>query len=96
MKAPFRIAMVSVLLALAISAPLLAAEGPVEGASGPKDVPREGQGGSIFIDVPVARGVDVYLFAGPTIRQAVARYNLYSGGGFLPDSSRHSRISRRK
>jgi alpha-D-xyloside xylohydrolase len=36
------------------------------------------------IDVPVARGVDVYLFGGPELRQAVQRYNLFSGGGCLP------------
>lgn len=34
--------------------------------------------------VPVARGVDVYVIAGPTPRDVVRRYNLYSGGGCLP------------
>jgi alpha-D-xyloside xylohydrolase len=28
--------------------------------------------------------VDVYVFAGPSMRQAVQRYNLFSGGGALP------------
>ena len=36
------------------------------------------------MDIPVAKGVDVYLFAGPTMREAVSRYNLFSGGGCLP------------
>lgn len=36
------------------------------------------------VDVPVAKGVDVYVFAGPTMRDAVSRYNLFSGGGCLP------------
>jgi alpha-D-xyloside xylohydrolase len=29
-------------------------------------------------------GVDVYVFAGPTMREAVQRYNLFSGGGAVP------------
>lgn len=39
---------------------------------------------SVYVDVPAARGVDIYLFAGPAMGQAVARYNLFSGGGCLP------------
>jgi len=38
----------------------------------------------VFIEVPRAAGVDVYLFAGPQLVQAVQRYNLFSGGGVLP------------
>ncbi len=45
---------------------------------------RELQGRFVIADVPVARGVDVYLFAGPDLRTAVQRYNLWSGGGCLP------------
>ena len=37
----------------------------------------------IIIDIPHVEGVDVYLFAG-NIREAVQRYNLFSGGGCLP------------
>lgn len=36
------------------------------------------------VDIPVAQGVDIYIFAGPTIKLAVQRYNLFSGGGCLP------------
>jgi alpha-D-xyloside xylohydrolase len=36
------------------------------------------------IEVPAARGVDLYVFAGPDMRTAVQRYNLFSGGGCLP------------
>lgn len=36
------------------------------------------------VDVPTARGVDVYLFGGPALKDAVCRYNLFSGGGCLP------------
>lgn len=38
----------------------------------------------MMIEVPRASGVDVYLFAGPELRQAVQRYNLFAGGGVLP------------
>ncbi len=38
----------------------------------------------MLIDVPVAKGVDIYVFGGPTMKEAVQRYNLFSGGGCLP------------
>jgi len=40
--------------------------------------------GEITIEVPRAKGVDVYLFAGPSMREAVQRYNLFAGGGLVP------------
>jgi alpha-D-xyloside xylohydrolase len=40
--------------------------------------------GRVMIEVPRCAGVDVYLFAGPQLRDAVQRYNLFSGGGVLP------------
>lgn len=39
---------------------------------------------TMMIDVPHVKGVDVYFFEGPDIKQAVQRYNLFSGGGCLP------------
>lgn len=39
---------------------------------------------TMLVDIPAARGVDVYIFAGPTMLDAVQRYNLFSGGGALP------------
>ncbi len=39
---------------------------------------------TMLVDVPAAKGVDVYVFAGPTLLDAVKRYNLFSGGGALP------------
>jgi alpha-D-xyloside xylohydrolase len=39
---------------------------------------------TMLVDVPAAKGVDVYVFAGPTMLDAVERYNLFSGGGVLP------------
>ncbi len=38
----------------------------------------------VMIDVPDAAGVDIYLFSGPDMLDAVRRYNLFSGGGFVP------------
>src|SRR5258708_2843871 len=38
----------------------------------------------VLIEIPEARGVDVYVFAGPSLREAVQRFNLYAGGGPLP------------
>ena len=46
--------------------------------------PRELNAKMMLVDVPVAQGADVYIFAGPTMKQAVQRYNLFSGGGCLP------------
>lgn len=38
----------------------------------------------VLVEIPEAEGVDVYIFAGPSMREAVQRYNLFSGGGPLP------------
>lgn len=38
----------------------------------------------LTIEIPNAAGVDLYFFAGPDVRSAVQRYNLFSGGGILP------------
>lgn len=46
--------------------------------------PRELSAKTMTIEVPVARGVEVYLMAGPAMLDAVRRYNLFSGGGCLP------------
>lgn len=42
------------------------------------------ESGLVTVDVPHAAGVDVYLFAGPTMLDAVKRYNMFSGGGVMP------------
>jgi len=39
---------------------------------------------TMLVDVPAAKGLDVYVFAGPAMLDAVERYNLFSGGGTLP------------
>ena len=38
----------------------------------------------VLLEVPEAQGVDIYVFGGPTMREVVQRYNLFSGGGPLP------------
>lgn len=43
-----------------------------------------GRSTKMLVDVPSCSGVDIYLFAGPTMLEAVQRYNLFSGGGVLP------------
>jgi alpha-D-xyloside xylohydrolase len=45
---------------------------------------QDGDAGQITVDVPHAAGVDVYLFAGPAMLDAVKRYNVFSGGGNVP------------
>src|SRR4051794_34205421 len=63
---------------------------PIQAASGMVNTPDATRKlalqdpGEITIEVPKARGVDLYLFAGPSMRQAVQRYNLFSGGGLVP------------
>jgi alpha-D-xyloside xylohydrolase len=42
------------------------------------------QSSQILVDIPGARGVDIYLFGGPGMLDAVRRYNLFSGGGVNP------------
>ena len=68
------------------------------GNTTPKSAPEPGQGvlpaaysrfhlndsSEVLVDIPAAAGADVYVFAGPSMRAAVQRYNLFSGGGALP------------
>jgi alpha-D-xyloside xylohydrolase len=44
----------------------------------------EDEAGQIVIEVPRAAGVDIYLFAGPQMLDAVRRYSIFSGGGVVP------------
>jgi alpha-D-xyloside xylohydrolase len=45
---------------------------------------RMAEASEVLVEVPKAQGVDLYLFGGPTLREAVQRYVLFSGGGALP------------
>lgn len=38
----------------------------------------------MVIDIPAAKGIDIYIFEGKTITDIVAKYNLFSGGGCMP------------
>lgn len=40
--------------------------------------------GSVLIDVPGAKGIEVFVFEGPDLKNAMQRYNLFAGGGALP------------
>jgi alpha-D-xyloside xylohydrolase len=40
--------------------------------------------GYVTVDIPGAKGIDLYVFDGPDMKTAVQRYNLFSGGGALP------------
>lgn len=46
--------------------------------------PKEQQNKTMLVGIPAAKGVDVYIFAGPSMLDAVRRYNLFSGGGCVP------------
>jgi alpha-D-xyloside xylohydrolase len=49
-----------------------------------KSNPGSGTDSEVLVEIPEAAGVDVYVFGGPSLREAVQRYNLFSGGGPLP------------
>jgi alpha-D-xyloside xylohydrolase len=46
--------------------------------------PQEQKNKTMLVEIPAAKGVDVYIFAGPAILDAVRRFNLFSGGGCVP------------
>lgn len=41
-------------------------------------------GNKVFIDIPGAKGIEIFVIVGPTLKDVVKRYNLLSGGGCLP------------
>lgn len=41
-------------------------------------------GNKVHIDVPGAKGIEVFIITGPEVLDVVKRYNLLSGGGCLP------------
>lgn len=45
---------------------------------------QDSDSGTVTVEIPRASGVDVYLFAGPQMLDAVRRYNVFSGGGYVP------------
>lgn len=45
---------------------------------------QKSKGSDVMVDIPGVQGIDIYVFAGPDIRTAVQRWNLFSGGGAVP------------
>lgn len=41
-------------------------------------------GSKVFIDIPSAEGIEVFIITGPEMLDVVKRYNLLSGGGCMP------------
>lgn len=41
-------------------------------------------GNSVYVDIPQAKGIEVFVFSGPDLLNVIQRYNLFSGGGCLP------------
>lgn len=40
--------------------------------------------GNVTVDIPGAKGIEVFIFEGPDLKNALQRYNLFAGGGALP------------
>ncbi len=40
--------------------------------------------GYVVVDIPGAKGIEVFVFEGPDLKNVMQRYNLFSGGGALP------------
>ncbi len=40
--------------------------------------------GEVVVDIEGAEGIEVFVFAGPSMSNAIQRYNLFAGGGALP------------
>ncbi|GAA4318768.1 glycoside hydrolase family 31 protein [Mucilaginibacter gynuensis] len=40
--------------------------------------------GNVTVDIPGAKGIEVFVFEGPDVKSVIQRYNLFSGGGALP------------
>ena len=43
-----------------------------------------GGGGRVYVDIPGANGIEVFVITGPELIDVVKRYNLLSGGGCVP------------
>lgn len=39
---------------------------------------------NVLVDLPGAEGIEIYVFAGPDMKAAIQRYNLFAGGGAIP------------
>ena len=63
-----------------------ALENSTQGTSTTDELYRNKEKSSMYVtvDVPQAKGIEVFIFLGPDMRNAVQRYNLFSGGGAMP------------
>ena len=41
-------------------------------------------GNIVAVDIPGAKGIEIFVFDGPGMKSTVQRYNLFSGGGAMP------------
>jgi alpha-D-xyloside xylohydrolase len=59
---------------------------PTETASSPADLYNKHYESSDDVDIFVdgTKGIEIYVFEGPEMREVVERYNLFSGGGAIP------------
>lgn len=55
-------------------------------------------GDKVFIDIPGAKGIEVFIITGPELLDVVKKYNLLSGGGCLPCTRirNHGKFTSRK
>jgi alpha-D-xyloside xylohydrolase len=61
-----------------------AAAGP-QNASSVKDLYKNNSAANVVsVDIPGAKGIEIFVFDGPGMKSAVQRYNLFSGGGAMP------------
>mgnify|MGYP006925647702 CR=1 FL=1 len=44
----------------------------------------EKSGSYVYVDIPNCDGVEVFIFQASGLKEAVQKYNLFSGGGCLP------------
>jgi alpha-D-xyloside xylohydrolase len=40
--------------------------------------------GNVLVDIPGAKGIEVFVFEGPDLKNVMQRYNLFAGGGAIP------------
>ncbi len=45
--------------------------------------PLEKPSNSMIIEVPSEKGMEIYVFEGPSLKEVIQRYNLFSGGGCM-------------
>ncbi|MFD0763533.1 TIM-barrel domain-containing protein [Mucilaginibacter lutimaris] len=62
----------------------LTSNGPKNAQSTNELYSNNAAGSYVTIDIPGAKGAEIFVFEGPDLRTAIQRYNLFSGGGVIP------------